>query len=269
MQHLSKAKQRAQFKYQGVFGTIATITRQEGAKSLYNGLVPGLQRQMCFCAVRIGCYDTVSQIYTEKAKRNGYHGPAIFIKIAAGITTGALAVTCAQPTDVVKVRMQAQVNVGAVGAIRYNGALDAYRSIAKFEGVAGLWKGIMPNISRNAIVNASELVAYGMIKERILRSGYMRDLFPLHVVSAFGAGFVTTCVASPVDVVKTRYMNSKSGQYKSAIDCAMKMFKEGGPVAFYKGFTPNFIRLGAWNIVMFVTFEQLKRVAVMATRQVQ
>ena len=93
----------------------------------------------------------------------------------------------------------------------------------------------MPNVSRNAIVNASELVAYDLIKSRILKSGHMKDMFPLHVVSAFGAGFVTTCVANPVDVIKTRYMNSKSGQYKNAIDCAVKMFREGGPAAFYKG----------------------------------
>lgn len=261
-----KAKhQRAQFQYRGVFGTISTITKQEGARGLYNGLVPGLQRQMCFCAVRIGCYDSVKQFYTEKAREHGYTGPAVLTRIAAGITTGALAVTCAQPTDVVKVRMQAQVNIaGAGGGMRYSGALDAYRTIARFEGVAGLWRGILPNISRNAIVNASELVAYDLIKEKVLRSGMLRDTFPCHVVSAFGAGFVTTCVASPVDVVKTRYMNSQAGQYKSAISCAGKMFKEGGPMAFYKGFTPNFVRLGAWNIVMFVTYEQLKRLSVIA-----
>ena len=69
---MSKAKkQRANFKYRGIFGTIATITRQEGAKSLYNGLVPGLQRQMCFCAVRIGFYDHVRQLYTDKARKAG------------------------------------------------------------------------------------------------------------------------------------------------------------------------------------------------------
>merc|ERR1712136_93542 len=42
------------FKYRGVIGTIMTITREEGARALYNGLVPGLQRQMCFASVRIG-----------------------------------------------------------------------------------------------------------------------------------------------------------------------------------------------------------------------
>ena len=43
---------------------------------------------------------------------------------------------CAQPTDVVKVRMQAQV-----GGPRYSGSIDAYKTIARTEGVKGLWKG--------------------------------------------------------------------------------------------------------------------------------
>jgi len=54
-------------------------------------------------------------------------------------------------------------------------------------------------------------------------------------------------------------MNSGPGVYNGALHCAMKMFKEGGVMAFYKGFVPNYMRLGSWNILTFVLFEQLKR----------
>lgn len=53
--------------------------------------------------------------------------------------------------------------------------------------------------------------------------------FSLHV------GFATTVVASPIDVVKTRYMNSPKGIYTGAIDCTIRMAKKEGPAAFYKG----------------------------------
>jgi hypothetical protein len=33
----------------------------------------------------------------------------LFVRISAGITTGTMAILCAQPTDVVKIRMQAEV----------------------------------------------------------------------------------------------------------------------------------------------------------------
>lgn len=61
------------------------------------------------------------------------------------------------------------------------------------------------------------------------------DNFPCHFVSAFGAGFCATVVASPVDVVKTRYMNAPPGRYRSPLHCMLRMVAQEGPTAFYKG----------------------------------
>ncbi|XP_061608607.1 dicarboxylate carrier SLC25A8-like isoform X1 [Phyllopteryx taeniolatus] len=240
-------------RYRGVFGTISTMVRTEGPASLYNGLVAGLQRQMSFASVRIGLYDSMKQFYTRGAESSG-----IVTRLMAGCTTGAMAVAFAQPTDVVKVRFQAQARLSD-GTRRYNGTLDAYKTIARDEGIRGLWKGCVPNIARNAIVNCAELVTYDVIKEVILKYNLMTDNLPCHFTAAFGAGFCTTMVASPVDVVKTRFMNSGANRYGGAVGCALTMMKNEGPAAFYKGFTPSFLRLGSWNIVMFVTYEQIKR----------
>ncbi|XP_026158435.1 mitochondrial brown fat uncoupling protein 1 isoform X1 [Mastacembelus armatus] len=250
-------------RYRGVFGTISTMIRTEGPKSLYNGLVAGLQRQLCFASIRIGLYDNVKNFYT-----GGKDNPGVLVRILAGCTTGAMAVSFAQPTDVVKVRFQAQVNLDGV-ARRYNGTMQAYKHIFQNEGLRGLWKGTLPNITRNALVNCTELVTYDLIKEAILGYNLMSDNLPCHFVSAFGAGFVTTVIASPVDVVKTRYMNSPPGQYKSAINCAWTMLTKEGPTAFYKGFVPSFLRLGSWNIVMFVSFEQIKRAMMVTKKRVE
>ena len=37
----------------------------------------------------------------------------------------------------------------------------------------------------------------------------------------------------------------------------IKWFTLQGPLAFYKGFLPNFARLGSWNVIMFLTLEQV------------
>ncbi|XP_053176793.1 mitochondrial uncoupling protein 2-like isoform X2 [Scomber japonicus] len=219
-------------KYRGVFGTIYTMVRTEGPRSLYSGLVAGLQRQMSFASVRIGLYDTMKQIYSRGSENAG-----IGTRLLAGCTTGAMAVALAQPTDVVKVRFQAQVRLPESGSVkRYSSTIDAYKTIARDEGVKGLWKGCLPNITRNAIVNCSELVTYDIIKELILKYNLMSDNMPCHFTAAFAAGFCTTIVASPVDVVKTRYMNSVPGQYKGAANCALTMLINEGPTAFYKGY---------------------------------
>uniref|UniRef100_A0A4D5R9B7 Mitochondrial uncoupling protein 2 n=1 Tax=Scolopendra viridis TaxID=118503 RepID=A0A4D5R9B7_SCOVI len=247
----------AEFKYRGMFGTIITMARQEGPKSLYNGLPAGLQRQMCFASIRLGLYDSVKAFYISLLGENAGTAQNIGVRILAGITTGCTAVAIAQPTDVVKVRMQAQGRGEAVR--RYTGTLNAYRTIGAEEGVRGLWKGIGPNMARNGIVNVAEIVCYDIIKEMILKYKLMNDNITCHFTSAVAAGFCTTVIASPVDVMKTRYMNSRQGQYKGAVDCTVKMFREGGVAAFYKGFVPNFYRFVSWNICMWITYEQLKR----------
>lgn len=159
----AKTKGVSTLKYRGVFGTIKTMVRTEGPRSLYNGLVAGLQRQMSFASVRIGLYDSMKQFYTRGTEStfhnlgvtvtwttssccinladiNMFTGAGIVTRLLAGCTTGAMAVAFAQPTDVVKVRFQAQVRL-ADGGRRYNGTLDAYKTIARDEGVRGLWKG--------------------------------------------------------------------------------------------------------------------------------
>ncbi|XP_021399710.1 putative mitochondrial transporter UCP3 isoform X3 [Lonchura striata] len=230
-------------EYRGVWGTLSTMVRTEGARSLYSGLAAGLQRQMSFASIRID---------TDVATR-----------LLAGCTTGAVAVACAQPTDVVKVRFQAS-RAPLDSARRYSGTVDAYRTIAREEGVRGLWRGTLPNIARNAIINCGELVTYDLLKDTLLQAQLMTDNILCHFVAAFGAGFCATVVASPVDVVKTRYMNASSGQYRNALSCLLALLVQDGPTGLYKGFVPSFLRLGSWNVVMFVSYEQLQRTMVLA-----
>lgn len=237
----------------GVAGTMLHITRTEGLSALYSGIVPGLQRQMAFSAIRIGAYERVKETYLELTGCEGGVG-LVGVRVAAGVTTGTLAILAAQPTDVVKVRMQV-----AGGHQQYKGVLDAYRTIKRSEGViGGLYRGTGPNIARNCIINVGETVVYDAVKDSLLSSGRMSDGIPLHFTSAVVAGVTATFVASPVDVIKTRFMNSPSGKYRGVLHCAGQTARQEGPMAFYRGFKASCLRLVSWNIVLWISYEQLK-----------
>ncbi|XP_014228293.1 mitochondrial uncoupling protein 2-like [Trichogramma pretiosum] len=243
----------------GLIQTITTLVKNEGFRKLYGGLSAGLQRQMCFASVRLGLYDSTKIIYADffqgkSNKEQALHDAPIGagVRILAGMTTGALAVLLAQPTDVVKVRMQAG------NSLKYASTLQAYKNIAVHEGVKGLWRGTFPNVTRNVIINVAEIVCYDIVKDELLKSGIFSNGVPCHLTAAIVAGFCATLTASPVDVVKTRYMNSKPGEYKSGIDTALRMLHNEGPTCFYKGFVPSFTRLVSWNIVLWLTYEQIQ-----------
>ena len=110
---------------------------------------------------------------------------------------------------------------------------------------------------RNSVINAAELASYDQFKQLCLGFG-MAEGFPMHFTCAFGAGFVACIVGSPVDVLKTRIMNRKPGSGESVPGLIGSMIAKEGPLAFYKGFTANFMRLGSWNVVMFVSLERIK-----------
>lgn len=44
----------------GMFGTIGTVAKEEGAAALWKGIAPGLHRQCLFGGLRIGLYEPVS-----------------------------------------------------------------------------------------------------------------------------------------------------------------------------------------------------------------
>ena len=108
--------------------TLGHVVKTEGVTALYRGIVPGLQRQMAFSAIRIGIltksikvflniisgmYDRVKEVYMTQFRVSNAHGLEMLgVRTLAGVTTATLAILAAQPTDVVKIRMQAGARTG-------------------------------------------------------------------------------------------------------------------------------------------------------------
>ena len=57
----------------------------------------------------------------------------------------------------------------------------------------------------------------------------------------------------------SRFMNSPKGRYRGAMQCALETRRNEGFLAFYKGFSASFTRLVAWNVCLWLTYEQLKK----------
>lgn len=237
-----------------MFGTIKVIAAEEGTLALWSGLTPGLQRQFLNSGLRIGLYVPVRNVICGPMKPG--ENPSLLQKIAAGLATGAIGISIANPTDLVKIRLQGQGTL-PIAERPYNGSMDCYRKTIAKDGVKGLWTGVGPNIMRNATINAAELAAYDQFKQIALQVGMPNNL-GTHIVCAFGAGIAAVMVGSPVDVLKTRIMNRKPGSTQGVFGLVGSMMKNEGPLAFYKGFTSNFMRIGSWNVIMFVTLEQIK-----------
>jgi solute carrier family 25 uncoupling protein 8/9 len=86
---------------------------------------------MVFASLRIGLYEPVKNLIVG----DKYEGGLIPIgyRILAALATGAIGITVANPTDVVKIRFQADGRLPK-DQRRYRGVFHAYQSIIKSDG---------------------------------------------------------------------------------------------------------------------------------------
>jgi hypothetical protein len=133
-----------------------------------------------------------------------------------------------------------------------------FQQVMKTEGILGFWAGLGPNVARTFLVNAAELGTYDQAKSMI--TPYTGDNFVGHLGASTVAGVASACTSTPVDVVKTRLMNQAGGEqvYKGMLDAFIKIPRDEGAMALYKGFTPIVVRKVLWLCAFFVTYEQAR-----------
>ena len=240
--------------YKGFVRGSFRILLDEGPRGLLKGVTASLLREFFYGGIRLGAYEPIKELYGATDPAN----TPLWKKIAAGGTSGMIGSAIANPTDVVKIRLQ-----GSKVGKRYPSTFHAFLYIYQSEGVRGLWRGVGPTVIRAMILTASQTSSYDHTKHTILNLGFMSEGLSLHIVSSITAGFVCSVFTSPIDVIKTRIMNqdiSKEGSkaYKSIIDCLLKTLRSEGLSGLYKGFLPNWMRLGPHTIVCFLIFERLR-----------
>lgn len=71
------------------------------------------------------------------------------------------------------------------------------------------------------------------------------------------AGCNDEVLCCPDALTCTGPAGDSAGRFNGVLDCFVKTARQEGPLAFYKGFVPNFGRLGSWNVAMFLTLEQV------------
>lgn len=250
-----------QLRYRGMTHAILTICQEEGVTALYSGLAPAVLRQATYGTIKFGIYHSLKRRIFKDPKDE-----KLLPNIGCGVIAGVVSSSIANPTDVLKVRMQTRT-----GEFGQKGLMHCFLSIARNEGVRGLWRGVGPTANRAAVVVGVELPAYDFSKKHLIRTGMFKDNVVTHFLASFLAGLVGALASNPIDVVKTRLMNQRNLKltaggvgaaapaiYTSSLHCLLQTYRTEGFLALYKGFIPNWVRLGPWNIIFFITFEQLK-----------
>ncbi|KAG6417860.1 hypothetical protein SASPL_120057 [Salvia splendens] len=244
--------------------------KSEGLRALYLGLTPALMRSVLYGGLRLGLYEP-SKYVCELA----FESHNVLMKIASGAFSGAVATALTNPVEVLKMR-----------GTNTRGPIQELQKIASEEGIAALWKGLGPAMTRAAALTASQLATYDESKQaishililssrfsdvdemdfssgRILSASHAVD--GLELTASTIAGTVSTIMTAPIDMVKTRLMlqrqSQSAGSYKNGLHCAYQVLQTEGPRGLYKGGFAMFARLGQQTTITFIVCEQLRGLA--------
>ncbi|XP_030566482.1 mitochondrial uncoupling protein Bmcp [Drosophila novamexicana] len=259
----------SQLRYRGMTDAFVKISREEGLRALYSGIWPAVLRQATYGTIKFGTYYTLKKLASERGLLTDNDGSErVWSNIICAAGAGAISSAIANPTDVLKVRMQ----VHGKGTDQL-GLLGCFREIYKYEGVRGLWRGVGPTAQRAVVIASVELPVYDFCKLQLMSA--FGDQVANHFVSSFIASLGSAVASTPIDVIRTRLMNqrhvtvlngglataaaSPAKLYSGSLDCAVQTIRNEGLLALYKGFIPTWVRMGPWNIIFFITYEQLKK----------
>lgn len=215
--------------------------QREGIWSLQRGLSAALPYQFIMNGVRLSLFD--------KMKREESIGGLI----VAAACSGGVGAFLGSPFNLIKTRLQSQTYAFSdVGhQHNYKSVWHAFGTIVAHEGgLAGLWKGAGTSVVRTSVGSGVQLSSYDLCKRHFHTDSY---------VPSVCASLMTVLFMNPFDVVMTRMYNQPAdARYKNIVDCFGKIVVKEGFRGLYKGFVPNYVRLGPHTILTLSFYDRLK-----------
>lgn len=160
--------------YPSMTSAFLDIIRTRGVRGLYAGLSPTLVEIIPYAGLQFGTYDSFKRWmmmwnryrFSNVSTIEQDDSLSSFQLFLCGFAAGTCAKAVCHPLDVVKKRFQVEglprhPKYGArVESRTYKNMYDALHQIVKKEGMAGLYKGIVPSLVKSAPAGAVTFVAY-------------------------------------------------------------------------------------------------------------
>eukprot|EP00438_Fugacium_kawagutii_P034853 Skav225549 [mRNA] locus=scaffold81:233965:257891:+ [translate_table: standard] len=190
----------------------------------------------------------------EKLWLSGTSGRDGLRDLLSGMLSGFVCKIVEYPADTIKVLEQ-------TGGNRFNGPIDCFLKTAAESGVLSLYRGLAAPLLGSMAECASLFTSYGYMKR--LLGVNEEDATPVPfwklVISGGGSGFASSCVLTPVELIKCRLqaqLNSAGSQkYKGPIDCIARTVREEGVTGLWRGNLSTLAREIPGNMAWFGVYE--------------
>ena len=229
-------------KYRGILPALLRMHREEGLRSFWKGNGTNVVRIAPFSAIQFFSFDVYKRTLLPSTSTQGSQ-PSPMRTFAAGALTGITASTLCYPLDLVRSVLSVQTN-----RAEYRGIVHTLLTIARTDGVRGLYRGLTPTLLGIAPYIALNMTTFDLLKRRYLPSRDHPHFTLINLCLGATAGFVAAGITYPSDVVRRRLqLVGMKGvdlpQYTGTTNCIRVMLREEGVRGLYKGMLPCFLKV--------------------------
>ncbi|XP_069576611.1 mitochondrial adenyl nucleotide antiporter SLC25A23-like isoform X2 [Brachyistius frenatus] len=128
-------------QYSGIADCAKQMLQREGVAAFYKGYVPNMLSIVPYAGIDLAVYETLKLSWLNRNR--GLADPGVMVLVGCGAVSSTCGQLASYPLALIRTRMQAQASVK--GAPRLS-MLASLHSIVTQEGVAGLYRGISPNL---------------------------------------------------------------------------------------------------------------------------
>ncbi|XP_030556078.1 congested-like trachea protein isoform X2 [Drosophila novamexicana] len=175
---------------------------------------------------------------------------------------GICNVLSGHPLDTIKVRLQTMPRPAPGEQPLYRGTFDCAAKTIRNEGVRGLYKGMSAPLTGVAPIFAMCFAGYALGKRLQQRGEEAKLTYPQIFVAGSFSGLFSTFIMAPGERIKVLLQTQGIGpggekKYNGMIDCAIKLYKEGGLRSVFKGSCATMLRDMPANGLYFLSYEIL------------
>ncbi|OQS03880.1 Mitochondrial Carrier (MC) Family [Thraustotheca clavata] len=135
-------------RYSGPIDCLKKVVKNEGITALWKGNIPTMARQGSNQAFNFMAFAWLNSNVWKKEDGDGKQ-LEVWKTLINGLVAGSLGPCLNSPMDVIKTRLMAQETIKGQEP-KYRGFVHAFGVIAREEGHAALWKGLVPRLTRMA-----------------------------------------------------------------------------------------------------------------------